>query len=172
MIEVIDDFFPRRLVNEAYYYLDSYNNWDHLADSPENQHAYTLGKSFDYTNLEPIGNKFLDIIDVPVKKCLYNCFRHEDCPKPHVDSQVEQGVTYLIYVNPDWNITMGGETLFIDNETDEIIKSVLPRPGRMIKFQSIIPHMARPPVRDAFPRRYSLVFQTHPTDSFSLGDIL
>lgn len=172
MIEVIEDFFPRRLIKEAYYYLDSYNGWHHLADSPEDAHAYTLGRSFDPPEFEPIAHKFLEILDVPVKKCLYNCFRHSDCPKPHVDSQVPQGITYLIYVNPDWNIGMGGETIFINDETDTILKSVSPKEGRMIKFQSIIPHLGRPPVRDAHPRRYSLVFQTHPTDSFSLGDIL
>ena len=64
------------------------------------------------------------------------------------------------------------DNIVINEETDTILKSVSPKEGRMIKFQSIIPHLGRPPVRDAHPRRYSLVFQTHPTDSFSLGDIL
>jgi len=66
-------------------------------------------------------------------------------------------------VNLDWTVDMGGETIFIDPKTDDIIKSVLPRAGRLIKFKSTIPHLARPPVRDGFPRRYSIVFQSHPT---------
>tara|TARA_B100000614_G_scaffold670_1_gene754 strand:- start:2052 stop:2570 length:519 start_codon:yes stop_codon:yes gene_type:complete len=172
LIEVIDDFFPRRLVQEGFYYLDSYNDWDHLADSPENAHAYTLGKAFEYPNFEPVADKFFKLLDIEARKCLYNCFRHSDCPKAHVDSNVDHGVTYLIYLNLDWDINMGGETVFIEEDTGDILKAVAPHPGRMIKFQSVIPHMARPPVRDAFPRRYSLVFQTHPCDDIHLGDLL
>jgi len=164
MIEVIDNAVSQRLCQEAFYYLDIYTKWVHLADSPDTSSDYTLGNCFDMDELEPIAHKVWEAIGKPeAKKCLYNCFRHGDTPKPHVDSTKEEGISYLLFVNPNWSIEMGGETVFVDSETDDILKSVMPRPGRLIKFQSIIPHLARPPVRDGFPRRYSIVFQSHPT---------
>lgn len=173
MIEVIDNLFSEQLIQRAFEHLDHYIKWDTLADSPDDQLSYTLGRTFSPDEYEPIALEFLSEIglDSIPRKCLYNCFRHGDCPKPHVDSFVDAGITYLIYVNPDWSIEMGGETVFA-NECGDIIKSVLPMPGRMIKFKSTIPHLARPPVRDGYPRRYSIVFQTHPTDDMILGDFL
>lgn len=164
MIEVIDNAIPRKLCQEAFYYLDMYTGWQRLADSPATGADYTLGNVFEMRQMEPIAKKVYESIgSPPSKKCLYNCFRHGDNPKPHVDSEVDEGMTYLLYVNLDWTVDMGGETIFIDPKTDDIIKSVLPRAGRLIKFKSTIPHLARPPVRDGFPRRYSIVFQSHPT---------
>jgi|TARA_B100000073_G_scaffold256414_1_gene216342 Rps23 Pro-64 3,4-dihydroxylase Tpa1-like proline 4-hydroxylase len=173
MIEVIDNAIPRRLCQEAYYYLDMYSGWQRLADSPDTGSNYTLGCTFTMDELEPIAAKVYEAIGKPrAKKCLYNCFRHGDSPSPHVDSFSPKGITYLLYVNLEWSVDMGGETIFINSETDDIVKSVLPRAGRLIKFDSTIPHMARPPVRDGYPRRYSIVFQSHPTDDISISDIL
>ena len=106
------------------------------------------------------------------KRVLYNAFQSSDCPKPHVDSQSEKGFTYMIYLNPDWDVSMGGETIFVDEPTGEIIKSIVPKRGRLVKFTSVIPHSARPPLRDCMRKRYSMVFQTHPIGLETLGDLL
>ena len=92
---------PQRLCQEAFYYLDIYTKWVHLADSPDTSSDYTLGNCFDMDELGPIAHKVWEAIGKPeAKKCLYNCFRHGDTPKPHVDSTKEEGITYLLFVNP------------------------------------------------------------------------
>ena len=68
MIEVIEDFFPRRLIKEAYYYLDSYNGWHHLADSPEDAHAYTLGKKSSIYTMNGDLRRRSEVSD-----CITNC---------------------------------------------------------------------------------------------------
>ena len=67
------------LCQEAFYYLDIYTKWVHLADSPDTSSDYTLGNWFDMDELEPIAHKVWEAIGKPeAKKCLYNCFRHGD----------------------------------------------------------------------------------------------
>tara|TARA_B100001250_G_scaffold128569_1_gene109462 strand:+ start:235 stop:756 length:522 start_codon:yes stop_codon:yes gene_type:complete len=173
MIEVIDDLFPPKLVSRGFYFLETYPNWDFLADSPESSEAYTLGKCFENNDYDDIAKEFMSYMDrQDFKRVLYNAFQSSDCPKPHVDSQSEKGFTYMIYLNPDWDVSMGGETIFVDEPTGEIIKSIVPKRGRLVKFTSVIPHSARPPLRDCMRKRYSMVFQTHPIGLETLGDLL
>lgn len=63
----------------------------------------------------------------------------------HVDSTDNNNYTILTYVNPEWNIDWGGETLFYDPNLQEIAKSIIPKPGRVVIFDSTLPHSARPP---------------------------
>lgn len=170
MIKIYDYLIPEELVIEGYHYFNTYSNWDYLADSPNNNKNASIGKVFRDT-FEPIAYKFLEHLDLKIfKKCLYNSFCYGDSPKPHIDSHSKTGLTYLIYLNPFWKIDWAGETIFIGDD-DEIITSVAPKPGRVIKFQSNILHCARPPVKDSLQSRYSLVFQTEPVEEYSLKDL-
>jgi len=170
MIKVYDSVFPDELIVEGYYHFENYKDWSYLADSPQYQNA-TLGKTFT-EEFEPIAYKFIEYLDrKEFGKCLYNCFSFGDSPRSHIDSHSKDGLTYLIYLNPYWDVNMGGETVFISDD-GEIIQSITPRPGRLIKFQSNILHLARPPVRQANVNRYSLVFQSHPIEHLTVGDLL
>lgn len=59
----------------------------------------------------------------------------------HVDSPVPDNFTYLIYLNKKWEAEYAGETVFFDK--GEIIKSVLPKYGRLVVFPGNIWHAAR-----------------------------
>ena len=76
---------------------------------------------------------------------------HHDC----VDGEDEW--TFLLYLNPDWSINDYGETVFYEKNDDitEIITEVLPKYGRVVIFQGIIPHSARPPSRNFTGARLS-----------------
>ena len=50
-------------------------------------------------------------------------------------------MTHLIYLNEEWNIDWGGETVFVIN--GEIEKAVIPKYGRLIIFPGNIYHAAR-----------------------------
>ena len=170
MIKIYDYLFPDELIVEGFNYFKKYQDWDYLADSPTTNANASIGKVFT-NNFEPIVYKFIDYLEDKVfGKCLYNCFNYGDSPKPHIDSHSKDGITYLIYLNPFWQIDWAGETIFIGDD-NEIITSITPKPGRLIKFTSNILHCARPPVRDAIESRYSLVFQTKPVEDISVKDL-
>ncbi|XP_022090064.1 uncharacterized protein LOC110978974 [Acanthaster planci] len=66
---------------------------------------------------------------------------HEDCEKQ------EDEWTFLLYLTPNWTANYYGETVFRENNRDdsEYVASVVPQYGRVVIFQGIIPHSARPP---------------------------
>ena len=66
----------------------------------------------------------------------------------------------MIYGNNNWDANWGSETVFFDKigSDAEIIKSILPKPGRLVLFDANIPHTGRVP-SSMFPNyRYSLVY--------------
>lgn len=68
-----------------------------------------------------------------------------DIHKIHVDEFSNgDGLTLLYYVNRNWNCDWGGETIFYDDERKNIkyVSSFVP--GRIIIFESSIPHSAKP----------------------------
>ena len=71
----------------------------------------------------------------------------------HTDAYRENEYTILIYANKYWDLDWGGETLFYDSITLEIITAVKPVPGRIVLFKGNIPHSARPPqIHCPYPR--------------------
>ena len=169
MIKIYDYIFPDELIQKGCEYFKTYTEWHQLADAPGYDNA-TLGRTFN-NKFESIAYEFIDFLDhKDFKKCLYNCFSYSDSPRVHIDSHSDKGLTYLIYLNEYWDVNMGGETVFVSDD-GEIIQSVTPKPGRLIKFQSNILHLGRPPVKHANTNRYSLVFQTHPIEDLRIGDL-
>ena len=53
------------------------------------------------------------------------------------------GKTLLLYVNKEWNRNWGGETVFFDDAGEEIEYITPYIPGRIIIFDSDIPHLAK-----------------------------
>jgi Rps23 Pro-64 3,4-dihydroxylase Tpa1-like proline 4-hydroxylase len=165
MIKTADDIFPEELVLRTYEYFENFNEWVDLYDDYQNVQP-SQGKVFD-NSFEPISNEYIQYLDrKDFKRCIYNKFEPGDWPKPHIDSFSPSGVTYMIYLNPDWDVSLGGETIFIDN--GEIIGSVVPKFGRLLMFSGEILHAARPPFKG---KRYSLVFQSNPTSGNSLSTL-
>ena len=64
----------------------------------------------------------------------------------------------MFYLNKEWNVNFGGETVFYYPE-NESITSILPRPGRAILFDGSIPHLARDPSRICPELRMVATFQ-------------
>ena len=169
MIKYLDDLFPQELVLRTFTYFEKFEDWRDLHDDYDNTQP-SQGRVFD-DDFEPIAKEYFQYLDrQDFKRCIYNKFQPGDCPKPHIDSHSPSGVTYMIYVNPDWDVTMGGETIFIDN--GEIIGSVVPKFGRLLMFSGDILHSARPPLKQT---RYSLVYQNKPTggaEALTLGELI
>lgn len=82
---------------------------------------------------------------------------HSDYHKIHVDDfSIGSGLTLLYYVNRNWNCDWGGETIFFDDQRKDIkyISSFIP--GRILIFDSSIPHTATPQHFNAPPYRFTL----------------
>ena len=78
----------------------------------------------------------------------------------HADTYYpEQGKTLLYYANRDWDVNQGGETVFYDEEKKEIVYVVTFKPGRVVIFDSDMPHSARPQALDGPNYRFTLALK-------------
>lgn len=67
--------------------------------------------------------------------------------------------TLLQYGNFKWDSNWHGETVFYDSNFSEILFSTTMQPGRIVLFDSTIPHSARPPSKLAQYPRYTIAFK-------------
>ena len=72
-----------------------------------------------------------------------NCGIHSESPDVHVDSSRKGDKTLLYYMNREWKHEWGGETILLGDDAQEIEFCTPYKPGRIIIFDSTIPHAAR-----------------------------
>lgn len=70
-----------------------------------------------------------------------------------------EGMTFLYYVNMDWELHWGGHTLFMDDNLQDAMFCCVYKPGRVVVFDGTIPHMIMTPTMMASSHRYSLAIQ-------------
>ena len=79
----------------------------------------------------------------------------------HTDSTDEENYfTTIYYAHQVWRKNWSGETLFFARDSEEIVRAVYPRPGRLVSFRGSIPHMAHAPSRECPELRVSIVIKT------------
>jgi hypothetical protein len=83
---------------------------------------------------------------------------HNACSQgsPHIDSDQENGKTFLIYCNKVWDLEFGGSTSFIINNE---VQSFFPYPKSAIYFENNIVHMASPTSKYFRGVRVTLAFK-------------
>lgn len=76
----------------------------------------------------------------------------------HTDSPANtpKSFTILHYANFSWDKNWHGETVFYNSTADEIEFSTMIKPGRVVVFDSNIPHSARAPSSLADYARYTI----------------
>jgi hypothetical protein len=77
----------------------------------------------------------------------------------HTDTAHDNQMTCVIYMNKNWSPYWGGETSFYDYDITDVMRSVLPRFGRMVLFSGNIPHCARAVSRTCDKSRMTLMFK-------------
>jgi hypothetical protein len=109
--------------------------------------------AFKYFNLNEIKNKRVEII-----RQYINFSTPTTVDMVHVDSSTVTPNAYTLvqYGNFIWNYNWHGETVFYNFDINEILFSVMPKPGRVVLFNSNIPHSARPPSALADYSRYTI----------------
>jgi SM-20-related protein len=98
-----------------------------------------------------------------IERMYVNAYSYGDCPTVHVDDSQDGRFTVLYYANYEWNHNWSGETVFYNEARDEIIRAVYPRPGRIVVFDSRIPHVAREPNRICPVVRYTIAIKLYLT---------
>jgi len=97
-----------------------------------------------------------------VYRAYVNAGVYGDTMFSHTDTTPEkQEITVLWYIVPKWNIDWSGETLFYDKD-DEIAFAAVPKPGRLVIFDSRIKHAGRPPSRICYHNRFTLALKMEP----------
>jgi SM-20-related protein len=77
----------------------------------------------------------------------------------HTDTHRKEDHTCVIYMNPEWSADWGGETVFYSQDKESILKSVIPKFGRIAAFSGTIPHKASPVSRICPEVRTTLMFK-------------
>lgn len=97
-------------------------------------------------------------------------FQHTDATSFTKDIATNAFYTIVTHPNPEWLVDWGGETVFytgrsIDalsgkpNRFGEVAASVLPRPGRVLLFDSRVRYASRPPQKICLRRRFSITLR-------------
>lgn len=157
-VEAIERFLlssPWGYTEKASYDKDAPTHWvtELSMNSPE---VATIVSAF--SPLEP----FSAIQQLHMYRVYCNAHVSSDLPLPHVDSKHEGERTILYYGNSEWKPEFAGETVFFEN--DEIVRSILPRPGRIVLFDSTVKHCARVQTRQFTGLRLTVAFKyIHPS---------
>lgn len=173
MIEVIDNFLSEQEINQLYETLWFTDWYLKGTDGPlidKKNRGWSLTKYFSPNEEDEIYQKILDrILTIPQLEGKYKCdralrnaYKFGDVLGIHQDLGFT--LTALLFGNNEWDINWGSETIFTSNTNHdcEIVKSVIPKPGRLIVFDSMIPHTGRVP-SSLYPHyRYSVVFNLNP----------
>lgn len=109
-------------------------------------------------------NKLKAIIDTNISEvaglelydCHVNCFFPREVPNFHTDNESDGSITLLYYANTN-NYTEGG-TEILDKDNFEV-RSILPRPGRIVIFPGNCLHRATS-FRDK--KRFTVAFKYRP----------
>lgn len=96
-------------------------------------------------------------INLIPERAILNLYNHGDSSWLHKDCESDKAWTVIIYLNDQWDINWGGDTVIV--EDNEILKSFAPTPGKFIIFKSNMLHGGRPVSREAPFPKLSLVYQ-------------
>jgi Rps23 Pro-64 3,4-dihydroxylase Tpa1-like proline 4-hydroxylase len=174
MIEIVDGFLNKKEIDKLYdilWYSDLYLKGREQHSEDRTDRRWSLSKEVEKNDKDiifftEIKNK---ILNLPILNNEYYCYRtminaykYSDVLSIHDDGNQNgfKNITALIYGNSNWDANWGSETVFFDKigSDAEIIKSILPKPGRLVLFDAKIPHTGRVP-SSMFPNyRYSLVY--------------
>ena len=80
----------------------------------------------------------------------------------HTDTNDAGYKTVVYYCNAFWQTNWGGETIFYNADRSDIVRAVLPKPGRLLIFDSNIPHAGRDPGRLCPVMRVTVTFKLDP----------
>lgn len=128
-------------------------SFGHSASSihPQNLSRFVSSLSSEELSVTKLDALFLTLVkdkykrDIKIERSYINVYFPYTPTATHTDNYETDRITFLMYANPIWQIDWAGETQFFTDDLQDIKKSVLPKGGRAVMFDSSIPHIARAP---------------------------
>lgn len=133
-------------------------------------HTHNLSRFVCYLSDEDLHKTSLDVVftdlvkkyyksDVKIDRSYINVYFPNTPIAVHSDHHSPNAVSLLMFINTQWHVDWAGELHFFNDDLTEITKAVLPKAGRGVLFDSIIPHTARnPSILSPIPR-YTLTIK-------------
>lgn len=154
-IYVYDNLFDMATMNSMYEFsttsMFKINGSDNgLLENKEHLSLVSVYNPYDVERLELIGRlpdeikeKFNISIET-MRHAMINLCTPSDRFHTHVDNNFDTGITIVYYLNTVWNPEWGGDTIFFDETGTDFEFVSQYKPGRLIIFDSSIPHLIRP----------------------------
>lgn len=151
MVNVYDNVLNFELVNEFYKYAIDTNYKLGFQDSNaiEKRNFFNIHSllSMDQIrdsnileSLDKINEYKTNKNNLIFSKSVINLIMFTDSNYIHVHPNQH---VILIYLNPEWVPDWAGETVFFDDNCQEVVKSITPKPGRAVYFDGSTPHSIR-----------------------------
>lgn len=171
LIEEYDDVFSNEELDEIHKATQT-PRWEITNSNPE-QGERTFwrmnlmqDKFFNSTLLKKVSkiiNKKVELEDV-----YFNGTTTSMASAAHIDAREHGVYVFLVYLNPEWHIQWGGQTIFLnkyfDVETEEMLgdlksKNYFPKFNFATFFPGNIVHIAEAPTRDYYGLRITLAYR-------------
>ena len=168
-IDIMDGLLTYSQMQDIYQYaLNSKYRLGRIPnDLPENQ-GYQRTLLCEFTPEEIKQHGFIHVPEI-YKYIVENNFRiiryyvglstSSDTCVYHTDSSTEGCKTLLCYLNTKWPLEWEGETHFADTSASDLLASVSFVSGRVVIFDSLIPHKSSQPAVNAEQYRMVLVIK-------------
>jgi hypothetical protein len=169
-IFIEDNIYDKQDTDEFYFYFRDKAPWNFTGTGGD--HRFWRKFIYDLSFDNDIEKKLKKITEDLLKQYkIFNFLKQErvyasanpfgTVHESHTDyiNGLANGITVMYYLNNTWDIQNGGETIFLNNIKNEITKSVIPKPSRIILFNGNIPHAARDVARNVVDLRMVLTFK-------------
>jgi hypothetical protein len=175
MIQVQDNIIDDRKLQACQYFLEkapwSYG-WPSNKDMPYGHWNVDIAKTPKHNSadvsvkLPPVVleiwkdvNKAFFLDKATLVRCYANRHTFGTEGYIHTDSDRVEDQTCVVYMDKDWDVNWGGETMFYNLDRTAIINAVIPSLGRTVVFPGNIPHCAKPVSRICPKVRTTLMFK-------------
>lgn len=169
-VHIFDEVFDFATRDKIYQYVTNslYKVGEFDGSLLENRKTSTLISTYNLGDVEALGLNKLPpeiskILDGYIPHRAYvNLCRPDDSFHIHTDHSTKMW-TLLYYVNLDWHIEWGGDTVLLKEDmTIDYVSQYTP--GRVLLFDGTIPHLIRPSTRLAPENRFTLAIKYYPEE--------
>jgi SM-20-related protein len=98
--------------------------------------------------------------DTILVRCYANGITHGLSQRVHVDDSTIGAKTHIVFLNKEWSVDWGGETIVWENQT--IVNSFLPKRNSLLTIDGTKWHGVRPISPICYELRKTLMFKTRP----------
>ncbi|MBA8904023.1 2OG-Fe(II) oxygenase [Phyllobacterium sp. P30BS-XVII] len=95
-----------------------------------------------------------------LQRCYANGLPYGNDGATHTDSLEPGACTAVYYPHEKWDPDWGGETILFNQEKDDILAAIYPKPNRLLLFPGFVHHVARGVSRVCPTIRITLMFKT------------